>query len=243
MQKFEKEYQIRSYECDKNGFLRIVALMNVLQDMADTHASKLGLGMDFCLKNNFAWFGANYHIKIYRLPKVHETIKIQTWPSAKKKLGAIRDFVVYDEANTPIVHVSSLWILIDVLRKKPLMFDQAVTGYEPLNERALETDFARLPELVHIDKSKTFQVRYDDIDFNNHVNNSVYPLWAAEVTDDVYREKHNPAEIEIAYKKECKLGDMVVVQLQQEGDVALYNIKSSAEMVTAAQVRIRWTSI
>ena len=33
--KYTKEYNIRTYECDKNGYLRIVTLFNILQDIAD----------------------------------------------------------------------------------------------------------------------------------------------------------------------------------------------------------------
>ena len=77
MEKFVKEYNLRTYECDKNGYIRIVTLFNILQDMADSHASDLGLGMEYCLSKGFAWVGANYHVKINRMPKTHEYIKIE----------------------------------------------------------------------------------------------------------------------------------------------------------------------
>lgn len=66
--KFVREYLIRSYECDCNGTLRIVALMNIFQDIADSHAEQLGIGMEHCLKHGLAWVGSNYHIKINRMP-------------------------------------------------------------------------------------------------------------------------------------------------------------------------------
>ena len=52
MDKFEKEFQIRSYECDQDGYLRVVTLMNILQDAADSSATALGFGFDFCIQNN-----------------------------------------------------------------------------------------------------------------------------------------------------------------------------------------------
>ena len=74
MEKLVKEYTLRTYECDKNGYLRVVTLFNILQDMADSHATILGLGMEFCLSNGLAWVGANYHIKINRMPKIYENM-------------------------------------------------------------------------------------------------------------------------------------------------------------------------
>ena len=97
MQKFSREYYIRSYECDKDSDLRIITLMNILQDAADSNATELGVGFDFCMKNGLAWMGANYRIIIDRLPKMHEKIRVESWPSEQKRVGAIRDFIIYDE--------------------------------------------------------------------------------------------------------------------------------------------------
>ena len=37
--KISREYHVKSYECDRNGTLRLLTLMNIFQDTADTHAS------------------------------------------------------------------------------------------------------------------------------------------------------------------------------------------------------------
>lgn len=242
MQKFEKEYKIRSYECDQKDDLRLVTLMNILQDMADTHAEMLGLGMEFCLKNGYAWFGANYHIKINRLPRVHEIIKVRTWPSEKKKIGAVRDFEIFDQDNHLLVAASSLWILIDFIKKRPLAIDKAVSGYEPLTERALITDFTKLPPLERTDKICCFDVRYDDIDFNRHVNNAVYLLWAAECSGFEFCLHHMPAEIEIAYKKEGKPDDTINVALQVDENLSRYDIRAQDDR-ELAQLRIKWNNL
>ena len=36
--KYVKEYTVRSHEADCHGFLRVLSLMNVLQDIAVEHA-------------------------------------------------------------------------------------------------------------------------------------------------------------------------------------------------------------
>ena len=42
-----------------------------------------------------------------------------------------------------------------------------------------------------VDCEKTFHVRYDDLDINNHVNNTVYITWALEALDCDFRKSHN----------------------------------------------------
>ena len=95
LKKYANEYNIRSYECDRNNNLRILTLMNIFQDMADANASQLGLGLDYCLSKGLAWVGSNYALDITRLPRLHETIRIETWPAVEKRLGAIRFYEVF----------------------------------------------------------------------------------------------------------------------------------------------------
>ena len=72
--KYKKQYNVRSYECDRNNNLRILTLMNILQDIADDNAASLGFGLDFCIQNGMTWVGSNYILEIERLPKIHENI-------------------------------------------------------------------------------------------------------------------------------------------------------------------------
>ncbi len=243
MQKWKKEYQIRTYECDKNSNLRILTLMNIFQDMADSNASALGLGLEFCLEKGLAWVGSNYHICIKRLPVLHETIHVETWPAAEKKLGAIRDFIVYDNAGNILITASSQWILIDFIRKRPISLKEHLPEYSVITERALETDFPKLPEPERVDCQRRFSVRFDDIDFNRHVNNAVYPLWAIESVDHDFRDTHFPAEIEIAFKKEGHLGEDVEIITEINDKTTCHSVKALSDDRELARLRIKWQKI
>ena len=129
VEKYSKDYLIRTNECDKNGELRLVTLMNIFQDMADEHAAQMGLGLEYCLAKGLAWVGSNYHLKIGRMPRLHEKITLITWPAVEKKLGAVRDFVINDAAGTEIVCASSQWILIDAAKKRPLALRENLPQY------------------------------------------------------------------------------------------------------------------
>lgn len=243
MKKFEKEYHIRTYECDKNSNLRILTLMNILQDMADSHASDLGLGLEFCLSKGLAWVGSNYHLRINRLPTLHETIRVQTWPAEEKKLGAVRDFVVFDEGGNAVITASSQWILIDFARKRPVALRDNLPEYSVYPERTLNTDFPKLPEPERADCVKKFCVRFDDIDINKHVNNAVYPLWATEAVGHEFRDVHFPAEMEIAFKKEGHLGEEVEIMTQMDGTISNHSIKALGDGRELARLRIQWKEI
>lgn len=239
--KYEKEYVIRSYECNKNSVLRIVTLLNIFQDIADEHASKMELGLEYCLSRGLAWVGSNYHIKINRLPKIHEQIKIITWPSEEKKLGAIRDFHVINTSGEDLIRASSQWILINFEKKRPVCLRDNLPEYSAIEERALPTDFPRLPDLEKIDHRREFHVRFDDIDLNQHVNNAVYPLWATESVDPELRLSHSTAELEICFKKEGHYGEQVEALTQMtEPMTSLHSIKSLNDGRELSRIRIKW---
>ena len=159
--KIEKEYVIRTYECDRNENLRLPTLMNIFQDIADSHASAMGIGLDYCLRNGMAWVGSNYHLMLERLPKMHEKIKVLSWPSAEKKIGAIREFLVLGENGNVIIKASSQWILIDAVRRRPVSLREHLPSYQIIAERLIESDFVKLPELKRIDETSDFFIRLD----------------------------------------------------------------------------------
>lgn len=239
--KYSKKYQIRTYECDKNSTLRLVTLMNIFQDMADSQAALLGLGLEFCLSKGMAWVGSNYHLQISRMPKLHEEITITTWPAVEKKLGAIRDFLVTDSVGNEIIRASSQWILLDVAKKRPISLRDNLPQYQVVDDRVMAEDFnSRLSDVIREDYHLNFNVRFDDIDINNHVNNAIYPLWASEAVPTDFRQNKNIAEMEIAFKKEGLYGEQVDVITQIDGNETVHRISSATDGRELARVRILW---
>ena len=239
--KHSKKYLIRTYECDKNSNLRLVTLMNIFQDIADEHASILGLGLEFCLQHGMAWVGSNYHLKVFRMPKLHEEITITTWPAVEKRLGAIRDFLITDANGNEIIQASSQWILIDVTRKRPISLKDNLPHYQIVDDRAIIEDFnTKIPDIEYQDYSLSFNVRFDDIDINNHVNNAIYPLWASETVPADFRANKTIAELEIAFKKEGLYGEKVNVVTQIKSNETIHHISSQTDGRELSRVRIVW---
>ena len=85
-------HTVKIYECDRKKQLRLHCLFNLFQDAADMHADVLGVGYEYCLSRGIGWVGANYHLKINRLPLWQEKIVLTTWASGKTVVSGIRDF-------------------------------------------------------------------------------------------------------------------------------------------------------
>ncbi len=241
--KYIKEYTVKSYEADCHGFLRILTLMNILQDIACENADLLGLGFAQCHAHNLIWVGSNYLIKIKRLPRIDEHFVIETWPAEAKLWGAIRNFNIKDTNGEVIACASSQWVLVDYERRRPVALSKYFPDYKCLDERVMEDDFHKLPEVENPDLIKEFAVRFDDIDVNNHVNNAVYPVWASESLDSKYRISHLPTEIELNFKKEALFGEKVKVETKQNESESIHVIRDEKSGDELAKCLIKWREI
>ena len=241
MEKYTKLYNIRSYECDCNNSLRILTLINIFQDIADENAALFGFGLDFCITSGLTWVGTNYVLEIDRLPKMHENIKIDTWPSARKKFSAYRDFEVFGEDGQSIIRATSEWALISVARRRPVSVEENLPLKEVVENRAIKTDFPKISEVQEFDNQYKFRVRFDDIDLNKHINNAVYILWACEAVESEFRLKHNPAKISINFKKEGFIGEKIMVITEQNDKKSLHSVRTYGDSERElARVAIEW---
>ena len=100
--------------------------------------------------------------------------------------------------------------------------------------------FPAIPLPENEDSAVSFGVRYDDIDINDHVNNAVYPLWAAESVSHDFRKTHEIAEMEIAFKKPAVFDDDITVFTQTDRLTTTHRIASPDKSKDFSRVRIHW---
>ena len=231
------KYNIAYYECDKKGDLRLVSLMNLLQNTAQRHAAKQGWGIAAMAEHSCIWLASKYAIKINRYPRANENIRILSWVSKAEKLSAIREFVVEDAKGSRLIEVVSKWALFNNVEKKFADIPEEV----PVTKRTLfVTSFAQ-SKCKREDYGRKFSVCYDNIDCNQHVNNSIYLFWASESVDKVFRKCHSPKKIMISFRKEVVYGDEISVKTQIDGSSTIHHI-SSADGRENARVTIEWVS-
>jgi len=87
------------------------------------------------------WVLYRWLIKIDRLPKLGETITVQTWASSFERFYGNREFIVLDGRDNPIVKASSVWIYFNIKKEtyeNPLEMGDA---YGIDETRALEEPF------------------------------------------------------------------------------------------------------
>lgn len=240
MEKYKKEYEIRSYECDEYGVLRLRSLFNLFQDLADTHADKMGVGYHFCIQHKIGWVGGYYHVQIKKMPVWTQKIILLTWPSKSTGVTGIREFEVFDEEGNLLVRASSQWILVDVDKQRPVSVQKYIGSYDLLEERSVTSSFEKIQPLEKNDFEVVEVIRKDDIDINKHVNNAVYPSWVLDALPKKYQEEYNLSELRIQFKQSAKIGDIICVKTSLMGDKTSHSIQHRLSNIEFARVQVSW---
>jgi medium-chain acyl-[acyl-carrier-protein] hydrolase len=212
---FEKTYQIRTYEVDLRGHIRITSFLNYMQDLAYLHATRLGFGIESLLKQNMTWVLSRNHIKFFDSPGLSRKIIGRTWPAGTMGRFALREFEFFDESNNIIATATTSWILLDIVKKKPVEVQKYLNKVKISRKRAIDDSFNKLPQMSFVDNEVMLRVRVSDLDVNKHVNNVVFVEWALESIslEDIWH--YQPIQIEVVYRREVYYGEEILSRIQK----------------------------
>ena len=239
---YSKEYQVKYYEMDFNKGLKPSALLNFLQDMATENAEMLGFGPSFVFPRNYAWFLIKYHMEFDEYPCDLDNLIIKTEARGISKIIASRDFEIWTTDGKRLARVASSWMLVDLETKRPLSLAKAI-DFMPMNEkREDDLQYEKITTPEKIDYEKTFEIRFDDIDVNQHVNNANYIVWAFEALPYEFKAQHKLKTLDIIYKKEIAHGHRVTsqVEMNEETKTSTHVLKNATTQDELCLVNAAW---
>jgi acyl-ACP thioesterase len=217
-----QDHIITCYEADANQLMRPTAMLDLMQEAANVNASTLGFGYDELINSNTAWVLSRIHVKFINTPKWRQEVNLKTWHKGVSKLFYLRDFILSDKEENPLVVATTSWLIIDLntrrlVRNKDLaLSDNAMDAIPtPADKVVMPVDIE--PELV-----RKHPVTWSEIDANGHVNNVKYAVWAIDaVTPEDIKEKPLK-EILINYDAEVMPMDVVKIsRIRQETEDGL----------------------
>jgi acyl-ACP thioesterase len=212
---YREGFQVRSYETDTQGRLQVPILCRFLEEAAVAHAAILGVAVESLIDSGVAWVLSRLHLEMECWPAADEEIVIETWPEAASRLFTERRFDVLDSSGQRIGAVSTLWLVLDLERRRPVRLPPQVT--DRLHEHELGPEPRKFGDLVApdpIERELGFTVRRSDLDLADHVNNTSYVEWAIEAAPDEVWSTTDLAELEIHYLSECHHGQTVLSRSQ-----------------------------
>ena len=100
--------------------------------------------------------------------------------------------------------------------------------------------YNKIPQISQSDNEKTFEIRYDDIDVNRHVNNAKYIVWALESLPVEFLKTNSLKRIDIQYKKDISYGGSVIAAVQIMENKTIHSIKNASSGEDLCVLSLEW---
>jgi len=213
---FSREFHIFGYDVDHNCHITIHKLLSMMHETAWSHVSYLKKGWQELQAEGLFWAIAKLHLKIHKLPKWNDKIRVDTWAKERNSIMFLRDYEVFDENGELIACAISEWMLVDYRLNKIARLEKSNTHLDyPKEKMAFEGRVPRLPRMDFPENPVANHVVLSDLDMNQHVNNASYVRWVMDHFSFDYYNQHQVKEIIINYVNQLKQGDKYYIAMQE----------------------------
>lgn len=208
--------RVRYSETDANLTMTPAAVLNYFQDCSTFHSEDVGHGCLALREMNRGWVVNYWRVRINRLPKLGEEIRIGTEPYFYKGCIGYRYFNMTTLEGECVAEANSVWTLLDLTGKPVRITDEVVCHYElgPEPELTLAGRKIAVPESENYEIHAEIPVTEQYIDSNLHVNNEEYLRMAMKLVPQEFTIR----EIHIEYRKSAVLHDVIVPKCLQIDD-------------------------
>ncbi len=240
--KTRKKYEIKYHEWNLNKALKESMFMLFLQDIATQNADDNGFGYYVLSQKNLGWFLLKYRIEFSQYPTNTDYIEIETQSRGVMRIFATREFTIYNSNNEIIGRVMSMWALVNLADKSmisPASINNYIGTYEKKDD---DLSFGKIRIPDKFDWEKEFEVRFDDIDINNHANNTNYISWGLDALPHQYRMQHSIKNIDMVFKKDAALGETLLskVFIDKENNKTIHVILNKDTNEDLCNIAVEW---
>lgn len=224
------------------------ALVSYMQEAAWENTRDLGISMYDLLERGLTWVLQRMRVEMFRYPEHGESVTIETWASGRERVFLHRDFRIYTSGNELLGQATSVWLVMDVVKRQLVSVPEFITQVEvvPTHE-PLPFAKGKLPQLQEPRFTQHIPVRWHDIDLNRHVTNTRYLQWALDTLPLELLEQHELQQLDIIFKAESILGDTVTSAAepatQEEGSLYLHQLTSQQSDKELVQATTNWRKV
>ena len=166
--------------CDCFNRIRPASILTLLQDAASAHCCQMNLSREDLAGHELFWAIARQHVAVTRLPRLGETVTIETWPGKTSRVAFPRSSICYDDRGNELFRAVSLWVMMDMKTHTLVLPDQ--TGLElPGHTRDGELPMPASLAPMHLQAQSQRPVVFCELDGNGHMNNAYCANWMMDL--------------------------------------------------------------
>ncbi len=243
---WEDDIDVRSYDVDSTGKLKLASLFNYFQETAGKHATHLGAGYAVLQTLGLFWVLSRAKVRVHRMPAWGESLRLTTWPKGLDGVLFLRDFILSSDRHGPLAESSTGWLLLDSKAYKPHLPDVLPVTLPPnIRGHALEEQLRKLRPLDNLRLAYERKALASELDVNHHVNNSRYIDWIMDCYAPDEMTSRTVHTLRVNYVGETTYGDVIRLYRGEEASRGAHYIEgvNSATGSKVVQAIIEWGRI
>lgn len=241
---YSESFAVRTYEIDHRKRATIPALIRLMQEAAMQNVIQLKLSIWDMEAQNISWVLLRKSMQVFRLPGLGERIRVLTCPTGFDRRFTYRDYKIFGENEELLIQSSSAWLLMDTLSRRMAPIPAFILDFEPrmpAPENCLPRPDFRFPKFEQAHHTKIFEVNWHDLDFNLHLNNTLYIQWMLEAMPHEMLEQKRVSGMEVLYRAESRWNDVLYAETQVlDGQTFLHRLMKKGEEKELAMALSRW---
>lgn len=240
--RWEQEFPVRSYDVDFRRQASIETVCRFFLEGAWNHAEALGFGFSHLAEEGKLWVLSRLMVQVHRYPRWGETVWVRTWPRAAKSVFAMRDFQLLSATREVIGCGASAWLVLDEKTRRPQRAERVLATVPVLpTERALPEDPEKIADVIG-ENGVPFQVRYSDVDVNQHVNSCRYLRWILDAYPAEFHAGHTVTTLEANYLGETRAGEQLVMRSDaMDAAVHTHALSKAQDGAAVCRARLNWS--
>lgn len=213
MNRYIQNFHIPCYNTDMSWRLKPAAFMDLAQEAANLHATRLGFGYDEMIESKSAWVLSRMRVVFEDTPKWREEVSLMTWHKGLDRLFFLRDFLMTDKEGNPKIKATTSWLVINLqtrrLVRDPKLLDEGTICSDNVLENP--ADKVVMPKDAEPQLIVEHAVGYSDLDMNGHANNARYMQWAMDAVNYEISSVKPVKEFTINFNHEVKPQETVSI--------------------------------
>ena len=226
LNKYCTDITVMPSQTDCDNRLGYYETFRLFMDLANMHATKLGVDQLTLMERNLFWLTVKTRIRFYRRPAMSDIVEGQTWPLKPLSLRTDRCYRLLDGEGV-LAEGRTEWAIMDLSRGRLANIAELFPPELVFNEESFPIeDFPRImPADDTYEVKGTYKVTSSDIDMGQHMNNAAYVRALIGMFSVQELRDMDIREITVVFKTSAHEGDVLSMPLRRTAgtiDTGLY---------------------
>ena len=240
--KYRTSYAVRAAEMNPDYTLKAHYVGMYFQECFAEYAASRNVAAFDVEKRGLTWLTSDVKMEfVGQMPRWRELVDVDVWLYKTTAARMYVNFRMY-HGSSEIAKGATIQLIADINTRRPVRAEQIAEAFDLDSDVVFDDPFGKITQFdngccTSEGMSQTIQtVRFDDLDFNHHLNNVRYIPRGLEAIPIDYRLTHRLVSCRLKYEREAKFNDEILSVCTRRGDSFTHELIRVSDNVRLCQM-------